>query len=242
MIDILAIIAVICAFMVKGMCGFANTLVFSTMLSFTSNNITITPVELLVSFPSNIYIAWKERKEISYKIWLPLAAYVLIGILPGLLFLKMGDTRHLKVLFGFIVALLGVEMFLRERQKEPKKTSKTILAVIGIISGILCGLFGIGAFLVAYITRTTKNQSQFKGNLCVVFLVENIFRIILYTASGILHLAIIKQAVVLLPFMIIGLTGGTLLAKKVSEKRLKKAVILLLILSGVSLVANNMIN
>lgn len=241
MIDIVAILAVICAYMVKGMCGFANTLVFSTMMSFTSNTITITPVELLVGFPSNIYIAWKERKGISYKIWLPLAAYVLIGIVPGLLFLKIGDIRHLKILFGFIVTLLGVEMFLREKQKEPRKTSKKILAVIGILSGILCGLFGIGAFLVAYITRTTKNQSQFKGNLCVVFLVENTFRMILYTASGIIQMAIIKQAALLLPFMIIGLTGGRLLAKRVSEKRLKKAVILLLILSGVSLVVNNMI-
>lgn len=241
MIDIVAMIAVICAYTIKGMCGFANTLIFGTIMSFTSNNITITPVELLLSFPSNIYIAWKERKGISYKIWLPLAAYVLMGILPGLLFLKLGDIEHLKILFGFIVALLGIEMYLREKQKKAKRTSNKLLAVIGIVSGILCGLFGIGAFLVAYITRTTKDQSQFRGNLCVVFLVESSFRIVLYTASGIINMTIIKQAAVLVPFMIIGLTGGMLLAKKFSEKGLKKAVILLLILSGVSLVINNII-
>ena len=41
----LVIIAVICAFIVKGMCGFANTLVFTTVLSFSTNNINISPLE-----------------------------------------------------------------------------------------------------------------------------------------------------------------------------------------------------
>ena len=39
--------AVICAYLVKGMCGFANTLVFSTMMSFTANNVQILRKELL---------------------------------------------------------------------------------------------------------------------------------------------------------------------------------------------------
>jgi hypothetical protein len=35
--------AVTLAYMVKGLTGFANTLVFSTIMSFFSNNVAITP-------------------------------------------------------------------------------------------------------------------------------------------------------------------------------------------------------
>lgn len=47
-LDFWMIFAVLCAYFVKGMCGFANTLVHSTILSFRENNINITPVEFLV--------------------------------------------------------------------------------------------------------------------------------------------------------------------------------------------------
>lgn len=33
-IHLLAIVAVICAYVVKGLCGFANTLIFTSILSF----------------------------------------------------------------------------------------------------------------------------------------------------------------------------------------------------------------
>jgi hypothetical protein len=49
------------AFFVKGLCGFANTLVFTTILSFGNNNIHISPVELLLGYPSNLIIIRKGR-------------------------------------------------------------------------------------------------------------------------------------------------------------------------------------
>ncbi len=235
----ITILAVICAFIAKGMSGFANTLVFSTIMSFTTSNINITPLELIVGYPSNLYIAWRERKDISTKVWLPLAALVMLGIIPGTFFLKSGDTGFIKILFGMAVILVGIEMLLRERQTHKRKSSPVFLTVIGILSGIFCGLFGIGAILVAYISRTTQNQKQFRGNLCIVFFIENTFRIILYTIMGILNLAILKQAILLLPFMALGLAVGILLARKMSDQFVRKAIIILLILSGVSLIVNN---
>lgn len=35
------IVAALCAFFVKGLCGFANTLVFTTILSFGNSNVNI---------------------------------------------------------------------------------------------------------------------------------------------------------------------------------------------------------
>ena len=51
-----------------------------------------------------------------------------------------------------------------------------------MIAGVLCGLFGVGALLAAYVSRVTDNGSGFKANISMVFLVESTFRIGLYIA------------------------------------------------------------
>ncbi len=40
------ILATIVAFYIKGLCGFANTLVFTSILGFGTNNINISPIEV----------------------------------------------------------------------------------------------------------------------------------------------------------------------------------------------------
>lgn len=227
--------AAVCAYFVKGLCGFANTLVFSTILSFSTNNVNISPVELVLGLPSNIMISYKERKSVQWKVCLPLASLVLLGDIPGILLLKNTNTQVIKGIFGFVIIAIGVEMLLREYMGKTKKT-QLLLITIGILSGILCGLYGIGALLAAYMGRVTDNSSSFKGNLCIVFLIDNLFRLVMYGVTGIITLATLKQSVILFPFMALGLFLGMKGSSFLDEKKIKKLVIIMLILSGVSLI------
>lgn len=234
--DALMIVAVLCAYFVKGMCGFANTLVHSTIVSFRDNNISITPVELLIGYPSNVLIAWKERRQIDVKSCVPLAALVFLGCIPGTFLLKNADAGMVKIFFGIVVAALGIEMLCREHRKKMHKGSRAVLLGIGLLSGLLCGMFGIGALMAAYMSRTTDNSQAFKGNLCVVFLAENTFRLLLYTGLGIITKPVVWQALLLMPFMLIGLFLGMAAARVIKESAVKRVVLVMLILSGVSLV------
>ena len=227
--------AAVCAYFVKGLCGFANTLVFSTILSFSTNNVNISPVELVLGLPSNIMISYKERKSVQWKVCLPLAGLVLLGDIPGILLLKNTNTQVIKCIFGFVIIAIGVEMLLREYMGKTKK-SQLLLITIGILSGILCGLYGIGALLAAYMGRVTDNSSSFKGNLRIVFLIDNLFRLVMYGVTGIITLATLKQSVILFPFMALGLFLGMKGSSFLDEKKIKKLVIIMLILSGVSLI------
>lgn len=227
--------AAVCAYFVKGLCGFANTLVFSTILSFSTNNVNISPVELVLGLPSNIMISYKERKSVQWKVCLPLAGLVLLGDIPGILLLKNTNTQVIKGIFGFVIIAIGLEMLLREYMGKTKK-SQVLLITIGILSGILCGLYGIGALLAAYMGRVTDNSSSFKGNLCIVFLIDNLFRLLMYGVTGIITLATLKQSVILFPFMALGLFLGMKGSNFLDERKIKKLVIIMLILSGVSLI------
>ncbi len=234
------IIATLLAFYVKGLCGFANTLVFTSVLAFGTANINISPVELILGYPTNLIISIKERKAITPRIVIPLAIMVIIGSLGGALFLKNADTTLIKIIFGVLVILIGIEMLLRELSQKKAKNSKVLLTIIGILSGFLCGLYGVGALLGAYIGRTTDDLKSFKANICTVFIIENTFRIILYLFYGIITMESIKRALILSPFMLIGLGAGMLSAGKISEKIVKRIVIILLIVSGIALILANM--
>ena len=234
------IIATMYAFFIKGLCGFANTLVFTTVLSFGNSKINISPVELILGYPTNFILAWKERKSINSIICIPLAILVIVGSIPGILFLKNADTKIIKIIFGFVIIFIGIEMLLREVPKNKANQSKILLGIIGILSGLLCGLYGIGALLGAYINRVTDDSHSFKANICVVFLIENTFRIILYFILRIITLDILKQAVILIPFMIIGLAVGMFSSKILNENIVKKLVIIMLIISGIALIINSL--
>ena len=233
----LYIVATLLAFFVKGLSGFANTLVFTSVLAFGTTNINISPVELLLGYPTNIILAWNNRRKLNRKVYAPLALLVLAGSVVGAFLLKNTDPKLIKIVFGITIILLGIEMILREMQKLRAKESKALLAAIGIISGVLCGLFGVGALLAAYIGRVTDNSEAFKANISAVFIIENTFRVILYAALGIITFPAIRQAVVLMPFMLIGLLLGIKSAKLLDEKIVKRIVAVLLILSGAAMLA-----
>ena len=141
------IIATLVAFFIKGLCGFANTLIFNGILSYTANNINISPLEVVLGYPSNIILVWKERKSLNWKIWLPLTALVVAGSIPGIFLLKHTDAGLLKVIFGIAVIVIGVEMLFREmksnRESSNRKPggSKLVLVLIGITMALVLNLF-----------------------------------------------------------------------------------------------------
>ena len=139
-----------------------------------------------------------------------------------------------------MVIVLGMEMFTREFRKKRACSSKFVLAIIGITAGMLCGLFGVGALLAAYVSRVTETNSSFKANISAVFIVDNTFRIILYKALGLLTLDTLKSAILLIPFALAGLFTGMKCCGYMNEKNVRKITTVLLILSGISLILKNL--
>lgn len=233
------IIATVVAYFIKGLCGFANTLVFTTILSFGTPNVNISPIDLLIGYPTNLILTWENRKKLDSKFYLPLIALVIIGSIPGVFMLKNVNTSIIKLIFGVVVIVLGLEMLLREYSKDSGKSSRILLAIIGVASGVLCGLFGVGALLAAYVSRVTDDSQSFKANISAVFIVDNTFRIILYSTLHILTLDTLKRGLILIPFVLIGLIAGMKCSSIMNKNLAKKVTAVLLVISGISLVIKN---
>ena len=241
------IIAAFTAYFIKGLCGFANTLVFTSILSFGAANANISPVELLIGYPTNFILTWKNRKSLDYKVYLPLAALVLAGCNPGALLLKNADVSNIKVIFGNVAVLFGLEMLFRDKKRgegnplsQSSPRSRLTFGAVGLLAGVLCGLFGVGALLAVYVDRVTDSGSEFKANISAVFIADNTFRIILYSALHLLTFDTLKSALMLIPIAILGLFAGMKSSSLLKEKTVRRMMAVLLILSGVSLTLQNM--
>lgn len=228
------------AYFIKGLCGFANTLVFTSILSFGVANANISPIDLLLGYPTNVILTWKNRKKLDAKVYLPLAAMVLAGSVPGALLLKNVDARVIKLVFGVVVVLLGAEMLSREYSKRKLRSSKPVLLLIGVTAGVLSGMFGVGALLAAYVSRVTEGGDAFKANISAVFIADNTFRIVLYSVLGLLTFDTVKFVLTLLPFALLGLFAGMRCSSRMDEKLVRKITSVLLILSGISLILKNL--
>ena len=253
-------LAAVVAYFIKGLCGFANTLVFTAILSFGSVNANISPIDLLLGYPANVILTWKNRKNLDPKVYIPLAVLVLAGSIPGAFLLKNVDARAiimgvlsvavsfvmnlflalLELVFGVVVVALGAEMLSREYSKKRVPSSRLVLAIIGVAAGVLCGLFGVGALLAAYVNRVTDEDSSFKANISAVFIVDNTFRIILYSALGLLTFDTVLSVLKLIPFAFLGLFLGIKCSNHMDGKNVKKITSVLLVLSGISLTLKNL--
>lgn len=230
------IAAALCAYFVKGICGFTNTLVFTTILSFADHNVNISPVDLLLGCPANFLMAWRERRYMDRALCLRLSLLVAAGSLPGILLLKQGSTGTIKILFGLVVFFVALELLRQEFRAEKRKPSRWAMAVIGLLSGLLCGLYGVGALLGAYIGSVTEDSRAFKANLCAVLCAENCLRLVLYTGLGIINGPAFFRALWLIPFSLAGLWLGMKAGGKLDEKRVRLLVIVMLMVSALALI------
>lgn len=222
------------SFFIKGIAGFGDPIISSPLLAFSMETRVISPVTLLISAPSNAYIAWKDRREYSVKQALPIVALIILGTIPGTMLLKYGTSWVLKALLGALIIGIGVEMITRNRSK-PIRGSNLSLAAVSFASGLTEGLFGIGIFIVAYLERTSDNHGSFRGSLCFIFLLCNISRIVLYSVTGIITAEVLMLALASVPGMVLGLWAGQKLDKRLSEATVKKIVIILFLLGGISI-------
>lgn len=234
------ILSTIVAYFIKGLCGFANTLVFTAILSFGVANVNISPIDLLLGYPANLILVWKNRKHLAVKVYLPLTVLVLIGDIMGAFLLKNVDTCTMKLIFGVIVILLGAEILLRACGKGQIHSSPLLLTMIGVAAGVLCGLFGVGALLAAYLSRVTERADALKANISAVFLADNIFRMILYGILHLFSLSTIKMVLFLIPFALLGLFIGIKSSAVLQERIVRKCTAVLLMISGISLILKNL--
>ncbi len=226
-------ITVACAFIVKGLAGFGDPLISNPLLAMKLDNKDISPSLLPISLGLNAYIVFKNRKNFSAHVVAPIALWVLLGIVPGTMLLKLGAPWIIKVILGILIIGLGVEMLTRDNAKQ-FKPNPIVKAIMCFLSGVTAGLFGINLLFLIYMERAATDRRAFRANTCFVFLIENFFRTIVYIINGIFTAFTLQITAVTVPAAALGMFVGGQIDKRLGENNIRKFIIWVFILGGVS--------
>ena len=230
------------AYTVKGLIGFGNPLISGPVLAMGLDNVVITPGTLLLDCPVNGFITWKNRRSFQWRRILPLLLANMCGVIPGTLLLRFSLPWIIKTLLGVVVIFLGLEMATRSlRPVWAGKDRPWLRLAVSFLSGACSGLFGINMFIVAYLQRTAKDYSEFKGSLCFLFLGENLFRLCTYAVSGILSRDALYVALCSVPAAALAMVLSNVLGPRLDEHKLQKGAIALFILGGVSTIVKSLL-
>lgn len=237
-----------CSFFVKGIAGFGDPLIAQPLLSMTQMNTSsqISPLNLLMQWPLNLYISFKNRKKFSIAKTLPMIICILIGMGGAMIFLKKLTenseyTWILKAGLGLLIVFCGIEMLTRKPSTK-HKGNPVVMALVSIASGITAGLYGINLFFVAYIERTGYvDRDQFRGQMCFIFFIENTIRLIIYICTGIYTAFLLKLALISIFGVAAGMFVGTHVDKRLSEKTVHKIITIVFIVAGLSTVVKALI-
>ncbi len=231
--------AVFAAYFVKGLAGFGNTPVHTGIMAFFKNNAELSPVDYVLTLPANAVQLWRYRRHLRREVWLPAALITVLSLIPGTVLLKRTDSRILKIVFGVVIVLIGLDM-LFPRAKDRPAPGKAATLVLTVVSGLISGMFGIGLLLAAVMGRTLKDSRDLKANLSAVFVADNIGRGVMYILTGLLTWDSALGALSLFPAMGLGLFAGLGCAGKLSETTVRRCTAVLLTVCGILLTAGNL--
>ncbi len=234
---VLWMLAALVGYFVKGVAGIGNTLVVTSVMAYSRTNAEITPVELLLCVPTNLAVTWVYRRHINWRLALAPLCMVIAGDALGVLLLKNVDVTALKAVFGVVLILLSAEQLWREfRGKPGRQAHPALMLALGISAGVLCGMFGVGALLAAYLSRVTTDDKTYKGTMSIIFTIENFFRVAAYSATGLLTATSLRNALLLLPFMSLGLFLGIRLSGRLNARTMRIIIGVMLLISGIPLI------
>lgn len=228
-------IVVAISFIIKGLVGFGDPLIFNPLLSVRMDNKHISPGMLPVSILLNAFIVYKSRDSIHPRRLLPICFWVVLGIVPGTLLLKYSSSWTLKVALGVLIILLGLEMLTR-KDEATARPNAVFMAVMSFSSGVTAALFGINLLFLVYLERTTADRDEFRGSVCLVFLVESVFRLISYLANGIITPFSLQISAISVPAALLGTWLGMQIDKKIDDSLIKKLIVYVFIIGGISTV------
>ncbi|MEK7147093.1 MAG: TSUP family transporter, partial [Patescibacteria group bacterium] len=117
-----------------------------------------------------------------------------------------------------------------------KKNKKIIIIPLGLISGIIDSLIGIGGIpIILYFNRQEINKTIFRATCVASFVILAFSRTVAYTYTGFINAEVIKITAFLIPGVIIGSLIGIKLHNAINEELFSKIVLLILLIVGLLL-------
>jgi uncharacterized membrane protein YfcA len=235
--ETLLLVALILAatYAVFGMTGFGSTVLALPVLAHFMALKFAVPLLMLLDLAAGLTLVGSARSGVRKDEMWRLVPFLLAGLVLGVFLLVGLPERPLLTALGvFLLAYAGYGL----TRRGELSLSALWAAPFGLAGGIFAALFGTGGVLVSlYVAGRLKEKSELRATVAAAVLVNSATRLVLFGAVGLLTADVLLSALWLLPSLVIGLRVGQRLHAVVPANAVLKALYVLVLLAGVSLLA-----
>lgn len=226
----------------KGVTGLGLPLIITPPLAWVFGIQVAVPLVAIPTVITNLVFigkyhhAWRQ----VIKIW-PMVISGLVAIIGGVFFLQHANQSIIAVILSLLAISYVIINFLGYELKVSEKSLKLFGPGMGILAGFFHGTTGVsGPIVVAYLTgvKDLSREAYFQA-LGFIFLIFGIQQVLGYVMSGIYTVEILQVGLLAVIPILISFYLGIWLHRKLDARKFKMATLLLILISALNLLANN---
>ncbi len=228
------------AFVVRGMSGFGAGMIAVPLLAFVIPLQLVVPLCSLLVFVLFVILVIRDRREVVWAELRLLVPPTIIGALLGLWLFARLDNRMLVIMLGAFLVCYSCYMLAVSALGLPQlRCSQRWALPVGFFGSFFDTLFGGGGgtLVVIYINARGIGRAGFRATVAALWFTEMVVRIGGYAWAGFYDRTALLLFAALLPLMWAGTVVGERLGNRVNSETFSKILAVMLLASGISLLA-----
>lgn len=231
-----AALAVTLAYIVFGLTGFGAAIVGVPLLAHVMAIRFAVPMMLVFDLCAGLLLGLRNRRDVDRGELLRIAPFVAVGMILGVTALVRAPERWLLGILGAFV--FGYACWSLLQRGAPRPIPARWVAPAGMAGGVFTALYGSGGpIYTVYLARRLGDATRLRATIAVLIFGTAWARLVLFSATGLLFQpSLLNLAVLLLPCAIAGYFIGSHLHRRLEPRHASRAIWILLLASGASLV------
>ena len=226
----------------SGLTGFAAGLVVSGVWLQILTPLQTAVLIAAYGIVNQAYGIWKVRNALQWRRILPFVIGGAVGVPLGAWLVTYLNPEHLRIGVGVLLIAYSIYNLARPAL-APIKSNRAIDGGIGVLNGLLGGLTGLGGVIsTIWVQLGGGPKDAQRAVFQPVLFITMTMATLTFAASGHLFTVdILKLFLMGLPALLLGLWLGVRLYGKLDDAAFRKAILVLLLISGMSLVGPAML-
>lgn len=224
------------AFFIRSMTGFGSALISIPLLALVFDLKVIVPLEAILEVAISVLLLRAVYREIDRHTVIPMMIGVAVGALIGVYGLSTVETPLLKRIFGLAIVAYATFLFFDQRPLRYQPTNMGWGFTAGLGGGLIGGTVGTsGPPYVIYLSYRLRDKSILRATLIALFAFDGLWRIGLFTATGLLTQEILWATATVIPALTLGTWLGHRAHFNISQRRFMQLVAIVLAVAGLLL-------
>jgi len=196
-------------------------------------------VLVIIGCVQSSYLVARGFRHIQWRLLLTrILLFAGLGLPVGIWFYHHFAGAQLKILLGVFIILVSLNELvgLYRRSGELKPLPLGILVLL--LGGFIHGIFATGGpLIVMFSSRALKEKAAFRATMSFLWLSLNFILLITFILSHRITKTTLQTDAILLPALLLGILAGELLHQLADEKIFRFIVQIILLATGIFLLA-----